>query len=46
MITALIITVFIFGYIAIAFELPLKLNKAASALITGLLCLTIYLKRL
>lgn len=42
MIAALIVTVFILGYIAIAFEHPLKLNKAASALITGVLCWTIY----
>ncbi len=37
----LILIVFILGYIAIAFEHPLKLNKAASALITGVLCWTI-----
>ena len=43
MITALIIIVFVVGYIAIAFEHPLKLNKAASALITGVLCWTIYI---
>lgn len=43
MITTLILTVFILGYIAIAFEHPLKLNKAASALITGVLCWTIYI---
>lgn len=43
MIIALIIIVFVFGYIAIAFEHPLKLNKAASALITGVLCWTIYI---
>ncbi len=43
MISALIIIVFIVGYIAIAFEHPLKLNKAASALITGVLCWTIYI---
>lgn len=43
MITLLIIVVFITGYIAIAFEQPLKLNKAASALITGVLCWTIYI---
>ena len=43
MITALIIIVFVLGYIAIAFEHPLKLNKAASALITGVLCWTIYI---
>src|SRR5512135_2303117 len=40
--TAIIIIVFILGYLAIAFEHPLKLNKAASALITGVLCWTIY----
>src|SRR5687768_16776519 len=43
MITGIIITVFILGYAAIAFEHPLKLNKAASALITGVLCWTIYI---
>ena len=43
MITALIIIIFILGYIAIAFEHPLKLNKAASALITGVLCWTLYM---
>lgn len=43
MIAGLLITVFIIGYIAIAFEHPLKLNKAASALITGVLCWTIYI---
>src|SRR5687768_14274301 len=42
MITGIIITVFLLGYAAIAFEHPLKLNKAASALITGVLCWTIY----
>src|SRR6185437_5388147 len=36
------IIVFILGYSAIAFEHPLRLNKAASALITGVLCWTIY----
>ncbi len=43
MITALLIFVFVAGYAAIAFEHPLKLNKAASALITGVLCWTIYI---
>ena len=38
----LVIVLFVLGYIAIAFEHPLKLNKAASALITGVLCWTIY----
>lgn len=36
------IIVFILGYLGIAFEHPLRLNKAASALITGVLCWTIY----
>ncbi len=39
---AIIIIVFVLGYIAIAFEHSLKLNKAASALITGVLCWTVY----
>lgn len=43
MITALIIIVFVLGYTAIAFEHSLKLNKAASALITGVFCWTIYI---
>jgi Na+/H+ antiporter NhaD/arsenite permease-like protein len=41
MITFIISAVFILGYISIAFEHPLKLNKAASALITGVICWTI-----
>ena len=43
MTATLLIIVFILGYVAIAFEHPLKLNKAASALITGVLCWTIYM---
>jgi len=43
MVTTLLITVFILGYIAIAFEHAIKLNKAASALIIGVLCWTIYI---
>ncbi len=43
MITTVILIVFVLGYIAIAFEHPLKLNKAASALITGVLCWTLYI---
>jgi Na+/H+ antiporter NhaD/arsenite permease-like protein len=34
----LLVTVFICGYILIALEHPLKIDKAASALITGALC--------
>ncbi|UEG49887.1 sodium:proton antiporter NhaD [Ferruginibacter lapsinanis] len=43
MIAAIITIVFVLGYTAIAFEHPLKINKAASALITGVLCWTIYI---
>ncbi|MCC7303561.1 MAG: sodium:proton antiporter NhaD [Bacteroidia bacterium] len=39
----LIIILFIAGYACIAFEHSLKINKAASALLTGVLCWTIYI---
>ena len=42
MVTTVIIIIFILGYFAIASEHLLKLNKSASALITGVLCWTIY----
>jgi Na+/H+ antiporter NhaD/arsenite permease-like protein len=38
-----IITIFIIGYIAIAFEHPLKINKSATALLVGVLCWTAYI---
>jgi Na+/H+ antiporter NhaD/arsenite permease-like protein len=38
----LIIGIFVIGYLAIAFEHPIKINKTASALITGVLCWTVY----
>ncbi|CAN5708081.1 sodium:proton antiporter NhaD [soil metagenome] len=40
---ALIMLVFIIGYAAIAFEHPIKINKSASALLTGVLCWVIYI---
>jgi Na+/H+ antiporter NhaD/arsenite permease-like protein len=43
MIVTLILIVFVAGYLAIAFENVLKVNKAASALITAVLCWTIYM---
>lgn len=43
MISTLLLVVFVAGYAAIAFEHKLQLNKAASALITGVLCWTIYI---
>jgi Na+/H+ antiporter NhaD/arsenite permease-like protein len=41
--TGLIIIVFILGYIAIATEHSIKINKAATALVTGVICWTIYI---
>jgi Na+/H+ antiporter NhaD/arsenite permease-like protein len=38
-----IIIIFIIGYALIAFEHGIKVNKAASALITGVLCWTIFI---
>lgn len=38
----LLIVVFVLGYLAITLEHPLKIDKAASAMITGVLCWTIY----
>jgi len=39
----LICLIFVTGYIAIAFEHLIKVNKAAIALITGVLCWTVYI---
>ena len=41
--TGLIIFIFVLGYIAIAFEHAIKINKAAIALVTGVLCWTVYI---
>lgn len=38
----LMIVIFVLGYAAIAFEHQLKIDKAAAALITGVLCWTVY----
>jgi Na+/H+ antiporter NhaD/arsenite permease-like protein len=37
-----VIAVFVVGYLAIALEHPIRINKTASALLTGVLCWTIY----
>lgn len=37
-----IVLLFVLGYLAIAFEHPIKVNKTASALVTGVLCWTLY----
>ena len=39
---AILISIFVLGYIAIAFENELKINKTAIALITGVLCWVVY----
>ncbi len=41
--TILIIAIFVIGYIAIATEHSIKINKSASALLTGVLCWTVYI---
>jgi NhaD family Na+/H+ antiporter len=38
-----IILIFILGYASIAFEHTIRINKAATALITGVLCWTVYI---
>ena len=40
---ASIVIIFIIGYIAIAFENTIRINKAATSLITGVLCWAIYI---
>lgn len=37
-----VILVFVVGYLAIALEHPIKINKTASALLTGVICWTLY----
>jgi Na+/H+ antiporter NhaD/arsenite permease-like protein len=38
-----IVVIFIIGYLAIAFEHPIKINKTASALLTGVICWTLFM---
>jgi Na+/H+ antiporter NhaD/arsenite permease-like protein len=38
----LIVVIFIIGYLAIAFEHSIRINKAASALLTGVVCWSVY----
>jgi Na+/H+ antiporter NhaD/arsenite permease-like protein len=38
-----IVVIFILGYLAIAFEHPIKINKTASALLTGVICWTLFM---
>ncbi|HOI49486.1 MAG TPA: hypothetical protein PK167_09290, partial [Prolixibacteraceae bacterium] len=39
----LMVIVFVLGYVAIALEHPLKVDKAATALIIGTLCWVVYI---
>lgn len=39
----LVILIFVIGYLAIALEHPIKVNKTATALLTGVLCWTVYI---
>lgn len=41
--TILIVLIFVLGYLTIVFENFIKINKAATALITGVLCWTVYM---
>jgi len=41
--TTIIILLFLVGYTAIVFEHTIKINKAATALVTGVLCWTFYI---
>lgn len=41
--TGLIIFIFVLGYALIAFEHLIKINKSATALVTGVLCWTVYI---
>jgi Na+/H+ antiporter NhaD/arsenite permease-like protein len=44
--TFIILTVFIIGYVAIALEHTVRINKAASALLVGVVCWSIYIVNL
>jgi hypothetical protein len=39
---ATVIIIFIIGYLLIALEHPIKVNKSATAIVTGVVCWTIY----
>lgn len=41
--TLILLTIFTLGYVAITFEQALKINKAASALVTGVLSWTVFI---
>ncbi|HYI77905.1 MAG TPA: sodium:proton antiporter NhaD, partial [Chryseolinea sp.] len=39
---ATVISIFVIGYLLIAFEHPIKINKTATAIVTGVLCWTVF----
>ena len=39
---AIIVSIFILGYVCIILEHPIKIDKAATAIVTGILCWTIF----
>jgi Na+/H+ antiporter NhaD/arsenite permease-like protein len=39
---ASVIIIFVLGYLLIAFEHPIKINKSATAIVAGVLCWTVY----
>jgi Na+/H+ antiporter NhaD/arsenite permease-like protein len=41
--TVVVVVVFVVGYLLIAFEKPLRVNKTASALLTGVVCWTVFM---
>lgn len=43
MLTPLILLIFTLGYLGIAFEHTIRINKSATALVTGVLCWTVYI---
>jgi len=38
----IVIVIFVIGYLLIALEHPIKINKSASAILTGVICWTVY----
>jgi Na+/H+ antiporter NhaD/arsenite permease-like protein len=42
MLSIIVISIFVLGYVLIALEHTVKIDKAASALVTGVLCWTVY----
>ena len=39
----IIVAIFVLGYLFIALEHPIKIDKAATAIVTGILCWTVFI---